>query len=153
MDHEFGSGELSAELVGWDWFSLQLTTGEELMWYRLRREDGLADPASSGTWVGADGRNVPLTTEAIRLDELDRWTSPQSHAHYPSRWRVSSEALDLTLNVEPLLSDQELITRRSTRVTYWEGAVHITGTLRGKPVTGQGYVELTGYAARYQPRL
>jgi predicted secreted hydrolase len=151
MDHEFGSGELSPDLVGWDWFSVQLATGDELMWYRLRREDGLADPVSSGTWVGADGQTIPVTTESIRLDELDRWTSPQSGAHYPSRWRLSSQSLNLFLDIEPLLSDQELITRHSTRVTYWEGAVRVTGTLRGKPVAGQGYVELTGYAERYRP--
>jgi predicted secreted hydrolase len=153
MDHEFGSGELSSELVGWDWFSLQLASGDELMWYRLRREDGQADPASSGTWVGADGQTMPLATESIRLDELERWTSPQSGARYPSRWRLSSKALDLVVDIDPLLGDQELITRRSTRVTYWEGAVRITGTLGGKSVVGQGYVELTGYAERYQPAV
>jgi predicted secreted hydrolase len=123
------------------------------MWYRLRREDGQADPASSGTWVGADGQTMPLATESIRLDELERWTSPQSGARYPSRWRLSSKALDLVVDIDPLLSDQELITRRSTRVTYWEGAVRITGTLGGKSVVGQGYVELTGYAERYQPAV
>lgn len=153
MDHEFGSSELSAELVGWDWFSLQLDTGEELMWYRLRRTDGQADPASSGTWVGADGQSLPLTTESIRLDELNRWTSPHSGARYPSRWRLSSKPLDLVLDIDPLLNDQELITSRSTRVTYWEGAVRLTGTLRGKPIAGQGYVELTGYAERYRPAV
>jgi predicted secreted hydrolase len=47
--------------------------------------------------------------------------------------------------VTPLLADQELRTSRSTQVTYWEGAVAITGTKQGRPVTGQGYVELTGY--------
>jgi predicted secreted hydrolase len=30
-------------------------------------------------------------------------------------------------------------------VHYWEGAVDIQGTASGKPVSGQGYVELTGY--------
>lgn len=150
MDHEFGSGDLGPELVGWDWFSLQLDTEEELMWYRLRREDGQADPASSGTWVGVDGRTIPLTTASIRLDELDHWASPHSGARYPSRWRLSSQALDLVVDLVPLLNDQELTTKRSTRVTYWEGAVRLTGTLRGKPVAGQGYVELTGYAERYR---
>jgi predicted secreted hydrolase len=30
-------------------------------------------------------------------------------------------------------------------VVYWEGSVSIEGTRAGRPVTGQGYVELTGY--------
>jgi predicted secreted hydrolase len=52
------------------------------------------------------------------------------------------------LDVTPLLADQELRTSRSTKVSYWEGAVAVTGTKQGKPVKGQGYVELTGYAER-----
>ncbi|MCA9480321.1 MAG: hypothetical protein KC545_08175, partial [Nitrospira sp.] len=39
----------------------------------------------------------------------------------------------------------------STGVTYWEGAVDVTGTWQGRPVDGRGYVELTGYAMPYRP--
>jgi predicted secreted hydrolase len=38
------------------------------------------------------------------------------------------------------------MTTRSTGVTYWEGSVKIQGTHRERPITGEGYVELTGYA-------
>ena len=31
-------------------------------------------------------------------------------------------------------------------IAYWEGLVQATGTREGKPIEGQGYVELTGYA-------
>jgi predicted secreted hydrolase len=33
-------------------------------------------------------------------------------------------------------------------VTYWEGAVGVQGTFKKRPVTGQGYVEMTGYAGK-----
>jgi predicted secreted hydrolase len=59
----------------------------------------------------------------------------------------------LDVQVIPLMASQELATRRSTQVTYWEGAVQISGTTRGRAVTGQGYVELTGYAERFSERL
>ena len=62
------------------------------------------------------------------------------------RWHMS-------LDVSPLMADQELTTRRSTQVTYWEGAVQLSGTAEGAAVTGQGYVELTGYAERFTERL
>ena len=51
------------------------------------------------------------------------------------------------------MDDQELLTSRSTQVTYWEGAVDATGVFRGTAVAGQGYVELTGYAERFRQRL
>jgi len=31
-------------------------------------------------------------------------------------------------------------------VTYWEGAVRGEGRSEGRPVTAEGYVEMTGYA-------
>jgi predicted secreted hydrolase len=52
----------------------------------------------------------------------------------------------LDLDVRPALADQEL----DVSFRYWEGAVEIAGTRRGRPVGGRGYVELTGYAA--EPR-
>jgi predicted secreted hydrolase len=39
------------------------------------------------------------------------------------------------------MRDQEL----NTTTAYWEGASRITGTTDGQPLTGYGYVELTGY--------
>ncbi len=152
MDHEFGSGDLGDSLVGWDWFSVQLESGEELMLYRLRTTDGQADVASSGTWVDRDGRPQHLEADALQVEVLDRWTSPVSHAVYPSRWRISIPSKQAIFVVAPELADQELRTTHSTGITYWEGAVRIDGTVKGIPATGAGYVELTGYADRYRPR-
>lgn len=153
MDHEFGSADLGRDVVGWDWFSLQLSDSTELMWYSLRRADGSADPASSGTLVLADGRGQPLSAQDLTIEPLSHWTSPRSHARYPQRWRLSAPSLGLNLEVASLLADQELNTARSTRVTYWEGAVTATGQARGAQVTGRGYIELTGYAARFTQQL
>jgi predicted secreted hydrolase len=147
MDHEFGSGDLAQELAGWDWFSVQLDDNSEMMLYILRRRDGSAHPASSGTIVSTDGRTEHVPLSDVSLQVLEHWQSPHSGARYPSRWRLTLPAFGLNLEVSPRLSDQELQTTRSTQVTYWEGAVKITGTHHLKPVSGQGYVELTGYAA------
>ncbi|MGQ0812710.1 MAG: lipocalin-like domain-containing protein [Nitrospiraceae bacterium] len=148
MDHEFGSADLGGDLVGWDWFSLQLTNRTELMLYQLRRADGTSDPASSGTLILDDGRTKTLTVSDMRIEPLGYWTSPASGARYPSRWKITVPSLDCSFEVSPLLADQELVTRRSTQVTYWEGAVQVSGIVNGTAVSGQGYVELTGYAER-----
>jgi predicted secreted hydrolase len=148
MDHEFGSAELGADQVGWDWFSIQLEDDTELMLYRMRRKDGSSDLASSGTAVSPDGRTRHLEVTDFQIESTGTWTSPESKATYPSRWRLKFPSLDLVLDVTPLLADQELRTSRSTKVSYWEGAVAVTGTKQGRPVKGQGYVELTGYAER-----
>jgi predicted secreted hydrolase len=89
----------------------------------------------------------------MQVEALDQWTSQASGARYPSRWRVVVPSLSLDVTLRPLLADQELVTSQSTQVTYWEGAVEASGTQQGRPITGQGYVELTGYAASMKGRL
>jgi predicted secreted hydrolase len=114
----------------------------------MRRKDGTVDPYSSGTLVSADGTIKHLALKDFRIEVLDRWKSPKSGANYPMRWKVTIPAEEIDLEILPAFSDQELITSRSTRVTYWEGAVGITGKFKNAPVTGNGYVEMTGYAGK-----
>jgi len=150
MDHEFGSGRLGKNQVGWDWFSVQLDDKSELMFYLLRRTDGTADPVSSGTWVFPDGTSLALSLSDMHIDVLDHWTSPMSGTRYPSRWRLTIPSRHLSLLLLPKMPNQELMTERSTQVTYWEGAVKVTGQVGDQPVIGQGYVELTGYAKPFE---
>jgi predicted secreted hydrolase len=153
MDHEFGSADLGKDLVGWDWFSLQLDDQTELMLYRLRRTDGSADPVSSGTFIDRGGRGHHLSIGDFILEPISYWTSPTSQARYPQRWRLTVPSQQLSLELVPLMAQQELSTTRSTQVTYWEGAIEATGTAHGQPIHGQGYMELTGYAERFTKKL
>jgi predicted secreted hydrolase len=141
FDHEWGTSQLGEGVVGWDWFSLRLDDGRDLMVYRLRRADGSDDPYSSGTLVAPSGAVRSLDAEDVTLEVLDRWTSPDSGATYPAGWQITVPTADLELTIEPLLSAAELDTGRSTGTVYWEGPVAASGS-----TTGSGYVELTGYA-------
>lgn len=145
-DHEWGSDELAGDVVGWDWFSLQLDDNVELMLYRLRHKDGSAILQSSGTLVRADGSSQFLALSDLTIASSGTWVSPHDGARYPSGWTVELRREHLRLTVTPVLEDQELSTSRSTRVSYWEGACDVAGTFKGRHVRGEGYVELTGYA-------
>jgi predicted secreted hydrolase len=142
MDREWSTSALGSHLAGWDWFALQLDDGRELMFYLLRRRDGALDPFSAGTLVAADGNVRALEPGDVRVETLAHWTSPRSGVRYPARWRLSVPSADLRLEIEPRLADQELIV--GTR--YWEGAVGVSGSAAARPIAGQGYVELVGYA-------
>ena len=128
--------------IGWDWYAFQLSSGQELMFYRLRRRDGSTDPHSAGTIVLCDGTPVARAAGEVLIDTLSTWVSPRGGYHYPARTRLRVPKADLELEVTPWLPDQEL----EVSVRYWEGAVEARGTARGLPVTGRGYLELTGYA-------
>jgi predicted secreted hydrolase len=142
MDHEFSTSGLSAGLTGWDWFALQLSDGSELMVYSLRRADGSEDPFSSGMWIAADGVDHPLQRSDFTIDVLGTWRSATSKSTYPARWQIVVTSLGIQLTVNPYLADQE----HHLTTVYWEGAVQISGARLGNPVSGAGYVELTGYA-------
>ena len=129
---------------GWDWFSLQLDDGSDLMLNLIRDANGTTQIAY-GTYVAPDAQFTHLTGSQFELSVLGQWTSPHTGITYPSGWRttVASQSLDLTIT--PVIPDQELDTRRSTSIIYWEGSQEVTGSRAGQPVTGQGYVELVGY--------
>jgi len=146
MDHEFSSSMLNKNQVGWDWFSIQTEDGREVMLYQIRTADGKNDPFSSGTVIEPDGTARHLPADAFMLTPLRYWKSKKSGGNYPVAWRIEIPSERMTFESEPLLEDQELITSKSTRVAYWEGASRFRGNKDGKSIEGRGYIEMTGYA-------
>ena len=141
-DHEYSTSALSTDQVGWDWFSIQLADGYELMLYQIRRTDGSIDPFSSGTLIAPDGSTQTLGATDFVIVSKDTWRSPHSGALYPMSWVLQIPSADLELKLEPFLQDQEL----NLSFIYWEGAVQIAGAHNGQTIKGAGYVEMTGYA-------
>ncbi len=148
LDHEWGSTQLGADVVGWDWLGVRLADGRDLMVYRLRRADGSASPHSAGTVVHPDGSILALGADDLQLAPLSHWRSPRTGAAYPSRLRLRIPRAGLDVTVTPLLLDAEIDARPSTGVIYWEGPVALSGT-----VSGEGYMELTGYASSLTGRF
>lgn len=153
MDHEFSTAPLEPDIIGWDWFSLQLSDETEMMIFLLRKPDGTAHAASSGTFVDRAGQTRHLSMEDFNITVRDTWRSSQSKAVYPAKWDITVLPLNMTLQLASRLADQEMITRASTGVTYWEGSVSVQGTRGRKPLKGTGYVELTGYARSFEADL
>ncbi len=140
MDREWSTSALGPQQSGWDWFSLHLDDGYDLMFYRLRREDGTVDAHSNGTLIDAQGDVVHLNREQVRTEVLSHWRSSDG-VDYPARWRIKIPSAQLDVQVQPTVADQEL----HGSVRYWEGAVEVQGRHRGQSVQGRGYMELAGY--------
>ena len=137
LDREFGTSALGPGAVGWDWYAFQLADGRDIMFFQIRQKDGSIEPLSSGTLVAPDGSVKRLAANDVKIDVLDRWTSPRSQAVYPARWRFQIPAEAISLDITPHAPDQEL----AVSFAYWEGAVKISGSAQG-----HGYIEMTGYA-------
>ncbi len=140
-DREWSTSALGEEHVGWDWFSLQLSDGRELMFFELRRDDGMSDPLNHGVVVEADGTTRKLVAGEVELEVTGEWRSPLDGARHPSGWRARIPTEGFDLEIVPLVRDQEM----NLSVRYWEGAVDVRGEGPDGPVEGVGFVELTGY--------
>jgi len=149
LDREWATNQLGPDQVGWDWISLHLSDGSDLMLYQLRRKDGTADPFSSGTLFSADGtrRHLARADFTLTLVPGRTWTSPKSGGSYPLAWRIGILPESLTLEISALVPQQELAL---SPVAYWEGAVEAAGTRAGREVRAEGYLEMTGYSGPLQ---
>jgi predicted secreted hydrolase len=146
MDHEFFTHQLESNQVGWNWLSLQLEDKIELMLFRIRRKDGSLDPFSAGTYVDARGKSTHLRANDFILQPLtETWTSPTTHAVYPLAWKIAIPKLGIELEARTPLADQELAGNASFVPAYWEGAITLAGHREKLPLSGVGYLEMTGY--------
>jgi predicted secreted hydrolase len=139
LDHEWSSEYLAADAIGWDWAGINLDDGGALTVFRIRARGG------GEFWAGGSLRVPGGATRAfgprdLRFEHLRTWRSSRTAVEYPVAMRV--QAAGRTLDLEPLMDDQELDSRASTGTIYWEGAVRAVESGRA---VGRGYLELTGY--------
>ena len=145
FDHQWGDF-IAVGGGGWDWFAVNLADGTDLTLSLVRDGDG-SYPLVYGTLVEAGGTTRHLGRDAFSVEVTKRWTSPATGADYPAGWHVSIPGEGLVIDLTPTVAAQELDTRATTGVVYWEGSQRVAATRDGTPLGGEAYVELTGYAA------
>jgi predicted secreted hydrolase len=145
FDHQWGDF-ISVGGGGWDWFAVNLDDGTDLTLSLIRAADGTY-PLVYGTFDDASGAFSHLASTDFDVASTASWTSPETGTTYPAGWRIAIPGRELVVVLSPTVADQELDTRRTTGVVYWEGSQRVTASVGRQSVGGQAYVELTGYAA------
>jgi len=140
FDHEWSSQVMDSAAVGWDWIGINLDDAAALMVFRMRAGNGDTHWAGA-TLRAADGMHRTYSAREIAWTAGRIWRSPRTGAGYPVAPTI--RVGDFTLELVPLMDDQENDARVSTGAIYWEGAV--TAMRAGRRI-GLGYLELTGYA-------
>jgi predicted secreted hydrolase len=136
MDHQWGTIDLTGG-SGWDWFSVQLSNGQQYMIYFIRNESGNI-VHSFATRVSSAGRATYLDGN-ISERSTGSWHSSASGITYGSGWAVTLPGGQL--DITPDLRNQELDLQLAQNV-YWEGDVSVQGRIEGRRVAGVGYTEL-----------
>jgi predicted secreted hydrolase len=144
MDHEFFTPYPKPEVSGWDWLSLHLSDSTAVMLAQLRLVDDTISPYSTGTFIHYNGASQNLSMRDFSLVPQTWWTSPTSGGKYPVEWKI--KFLDYDLRLSTPVKNQELDTRRTTGKIYWEGYVNVAGKRKEREISGEGYLEMTGYA-------
>jgi predicted secreted hydrolase len=132
LDREWSSQPLTENQTGWDWFSLHLESGEQVMLYRMRHKEGA--PYLTGTWIDAHGQATTLHADEISLAPLD--TAKVEGRAMPVRWSVKIPGKQLDITTRALNPGAWM----NLRIPYWEGPVQLSGSHGGN-----GYLEMTGY--------
>ena len=150
MDHQWG--DFSTMAIGWDWLSLNLDNGSEIMVSVVWEQQGHQPITAYGTYVPQDSEEVHLPGHDIALAPTGSWTSEATGAEYPMGWTLRIESLDIDLTLIPVMTDAEFAASSFIPVAYWEGAVVAEGVKGPASITGRGFVEMVGYDAR-EPTL
>jgi predicted secreted hydrolase len=132
MDREWSSQPLASDQTGWDWCALHLNSGEKLMLYRLRQQDGHND--LFGNWIEPDGRSAEIASADNGMTPTNS-TDIQSR-RVPTGWRIIIPARGLSIETTPLNPRSWM----GTSFPYWEGPISFAGSH-----SGVGYLEMTGY--------
>lgn len=139
LDREWSTSALGEDQRGWDWFSLHINSGENLMYYQIRNANGEPNAQSAGVWLDMFQNRKDITREQIQLDPVRYWNA-KSGERYPVEWRLTYPDAQRQLVVKALVNEQLM----DTTVRYWEGAVEVIDAKTGNRV-GSGYLEQTGY--------
>ncbi len=138
-DHQWGDFSMS-QFAGWDWFSVQFENNTELMLYLIRQPDG-SYSTEAGSFITAQGKTIELSETDFDIQPTGKtWESEQTKARYPLEWQIVIPKHGIDITLQPVINNQEMDTRASTGIVYWEGAVEVSGSHKGV-----GYIELTNY--------
>lgn len=137
FDREWSSQFLKAGQQGWDWFALHLDSGDKVMVFRLRQDDG---DYLSGTWITPERDPIALGPDQLEVTAEHRRDTERGEV--PVRWRIRvlSKGKKLARDVELTVEAPAGEFWNLGRFPYWESPASVTGSHRG-----EGYMELTGY--------
>ncbi len=145
FDREWSTSSLGEDQQGWDWFALHLNDGSDLMLYQMRNKEGSKDTYSAGIVVDSKGHSQTLQAKQFELQAIAFWQSPISAIRYPVTWSIQIPEQNIKLTVSTQTKQQEWSKAGGFSFNYWEGSVEVRGTKNQLPVSGSGYLEMTGY--------
>ncbi len=150
-DHEFGchaqkekgkKDDMKKD-VSWNWIAMQLSNGSELTAYDLIDLKTGEDCGSFVILIDEKGKRH--YSQKFSLKPIgETWTSTRTFNEYPTAWELSAPEFGLKVTAVAAFPNQEFATVIS-KPAFWEGCMNVNGTLKGKKITGNAYIERHGF--------
>jgi predicted secreted hydrolase len=140
FDHQWG--DFLTGKLAWDWFSLQLDDGADIMIYHLRDKANKSMLAMIS--YSQNGTTELLSNKDFTLTPGEKWTSNKTGIAYPIEWNIKIPSKNIAITTRSIINNSEFDAKLTTYNIYWEGAVKVTGSH-----TGKGFMELSGYTAKH----
>ena len=142
-DRQWNCGSVSPMKISWDWLSVHLDDGSDLMLYQVH------NPKTNTTVYGGTFKDslqnvISIPNSAIRMEPKAFWKSPKTNKQYPMIWDIQIDNLNAQIQLQSLFPNQELTIQQGVqKLSYWEGMCKVNGTIKGKNVKGNAYLEMT----------
>jgi geranylgeranyl pyrophosphate synthase/predicted secreted hydrolase len=150
-DHEFGchaqkekgkKDDMKKD-VSWNWIAMQLSNGSELTAYDLIDLKTGEDCGSFVILIDEKGKRH--YSQKFSLKPIgETWTSTRTFNEYPTAWELSAPEFGLKVTAVAAFPNQEFATVIS-KPAFWEGRMNVNGTLKGRKITGNAYIERHGF--------
>ena len=144
IDHQWGDFLPQDQDVSWEWFSIQLDDGREIMVADLWLDGELQGSYSGGLNLYNEDCSLELL-EDYTITPLDTWADPDSDRTFATQWEIEEPTRDIHLIVTAEFDNQvmRLTPGFVFTPTFWEGSCWVSGTIDGQAVSGRCYAELT----------
>ena len=134
FDHQWG--DFAVGRLSWEWFSLQLNDGIDLMIYQLH-DRKTNEPILFIGSIDQNGNTENLVEKDFNIAPRRKWTSNKSKISYPTEWAIDIPSKNINLVVKSINESNEFDAMLTTYNIYWEGAIQVQGSH-----TGSGFMEL-----------
>ena len=147
-DHEFGAhpdnqDKKKQKDVSWNWIAMQLDNGCELTAYDLIETKSKKTCGAFVILIDEKGKRH-YSDNFVLKPTGEKWVSTRTFNYYPTAWTLESKELGLKVTAVASLENQEFPTAIS-KPAFWEGRMVIKGSLKGKKISGNGYIERHGF--------
>lgn len=136
MDHQWAQTPLTSD-DEWTWFSIQLNDGTDILCFSYGNKIKSAHASI------LDKNNHIYSTNNISIKPIgSKYISSTTKIEYELDYLIEIPEYGISLKISPVKKNQEM---NFETINYWEGGIDIKGTIKNKPVSGKGFLELVPF--------